>query len=137
MTKYKLDVEALVSWINEVNELLRSGAILVVEGRNDLSSLRNLGVYGNIITVNEIKSLIISRSDLIGYIFILLTDFDDEGIKIHNMLKSELQSKGAKVVERVRKGYRRIGLPPRVEESYNFVRKRVGHWGEIRNFSLR
>ncbi len=137
MKKYKLNVEALISWISEVNELLKAGAILVVEGKKDVSSLKNLGIQDNIMTLNTLKSLMRSRSDFIGYTFILLTDFDEEGSKIYNMLKNDLQSMGAKVLEGVRKGYRFVGLPPKVEESYNFVRKRVRHWREIKNFSLR
>ncbi len=137
MTRYKLDVEALIYWIREVNGLLRLGATIVVEGKNDLVSLGKLGINGRMITLHELKRSIRSGEDLAGQSFMLLFDFDEEGHHIHKEIKRELQARGAVVLDHIRKGYRCLGLPPNVEESYSYVVKRVRHWREIRNFSLR
>ncbi len=131
-----MDVEGLVSWIREVNLMLMQGVTLIVEGINDVKSLRRLGVKGKIITINSVKKEIIN-GDISGKIFIILTDFDEEGIKIHDYLAREFRSRGALVLDRIRKGYRSLGLPSRIEESYSYVNKRVKHWREIKSFVLR
>ncbi|HIE22803.1 MAG TPA: hypothetical protein EYP68_01050 [Candidatus Korarchaeota archaeon] len=123
----KEELEKIIDWAKTLSELAEeNGCTIIVEGLRDMKSLTSLGVRGNFKFVREIiKSLKEgAQDDFCGQTYILLTDFDKEGKFLHLYLKTMLNSLGARVIEWPRARYLALGLPPRIEEAYNFVTRR-------------
>lgn len=69
------------------------GAVIVVEGRNDVSALRNLGICGEIVPLNG-RSLL-HFADTIACTYdsvIVLTDWDRRGGKLSSQIVEYLRS---------------------------------------------
>ena len=116
-----------MNWAKALSELAEEeSCTIIVEGQRDMSSLRSLGVKGNYEFVREIiQSLKEGLQDKFnGHTYVILTDFDREGKLLHLNLKTMLSSLGAKIIEWPRARYLKLGLPPKIEEAYNFVSKR-------------
>ncbi len=121
------ELEIIMDWAKALSELAEENdCTIVVEGPRDMQSLTSMGVRGHFKFVREIiKSLKEGvQDDFCGQTYILLTDFDKEGKFLHLYLKATLNSLGARVIEWPRIRYLSLGLPPRIEEAYNFVRRR-------------
>jgi len=125
LTKEKL--EKIINWTKALSELAEEEkCTIIVEGQKDMNSLRSLGVRGNYEFVREIMQSLREglQDEFNGRTYIILTDFDREGKLLHLNLKTMLSSLGAKIVEWPRTRYLKLGLPPKIEEAYNFVIKR-------------
>ncbi len=119
MARQTPDPEALRRWARVLTEeSLRGGVRIIVEGRRDAEALESLGVRGRFMTVREIEQRI--RRDgspaVCGNSYVILTDFDSEGMEIRARLESELSMLGATIVRWPVAEYLRLRLPTRVEE---------------------
>ena len=91
--------------------------LIIVEGKRDVSVLRNLGVEAPIIkTQSRLPRLdmiekIVSETREEGQVLIL-TDYDKEGKEICSFIEKGLELKGVKVLKRERR----------------MIRKQMGHW---------
>ncbi len=125
LTKEKL--EEIIDWTKALSKLAEDeSCTIIVEGQKDMNSLKSLGVKANYESVREIiqslkKGL---QDEFNGHSYVILTDFDKEGKLLHLHLKTMLTSLGAKIIEWPRIRYLKIGLPPKIEEAYNFVIER-------------
>jgi len=123
----KRQIEGIMNWVKALSELAAAyDCTIIVEGQKDLKSLQSLGVRGNFEFVREIIRGLKegSQDDFNGHAYVILTDFDREGRLLHLDLKTMLTSLGARVIEWPRVRYSELGLPPRIEEAYNFVKRR-------------
>lgn len=121
------ELEKIGEWVDSLSDLSeREGYVIVVEGRRDRESLSSLGVRGRFeLLWRLLKRIRRGDEGTFSRGYVILTDFDAEGRVIHDRLKEDLASRGAKVAEWPRIRYRKLGLPPKVEEAYPFVRNRV------------
>jgi len=92
----KLSVEAylkLKAAIDELIERSENGAVIVVEGINDVKALRRLGVRGEIVTSSNH-----SNAELVDFIgcrdVIIMTDWDKKGEALKNDLVVKFSSWG-------------------------------------------
>lgn len=125
LTKEKL--EEIIDWAKTLSELAeKESCTIIVEGQRDMYSLKSLGVKGNYEFVREIIQSLKEglQDEFNGNTYVILTDFDREGKILHLNLKTVLSSLGAKIIEWPRTRYLKLGLPPKIEEAYNFVSKR-------------
>ncbi len=123
-----------ISWIEKLNAFATSPDVeVVVEGPRDVNSLQDLGVKANFcFAIDLIKDLKeVGERRVYGKTFIILTDFDREGIQLYKKLKSEITELGGKVEELPRREYKKFGFPPMIEELSSFVKGRVGCWDRI------
>lgn len=79
--------------LRELNKRSENGAVIIVEGPGDVSSLRNLGIGGDIVTSSNIPDahLVdgIGKKDVI-----ILTDCDRRGEAIEKSLMNKFSSWG-------------------------------------------
>ncbi|GEM_PF-1101772 len=125
LTKEKL--EEIDAWVRALSKLAReNNCSIIVEGQKDMKSLMSLGVRGNFKFVREVMKNLREglQDEFNGRTYTILTDFDKEGKHLHLNLKTMLTSLGAKVVEWPRTRYLKLGLPPKIEEAFNFVDRR-------------
>jgi len=102
MNPRKLD--SLIEAINKLRELSQDMPV-IVEGKKDERSLRELSVEGEIFKVQSAPSLV-EFSDSIANRYrevVLFTDLDPAGKKIGRVVKKYLTDKGVKVNERIAK----------------------------------
>jgi len=92
----KLSVEAyskLKAAIDELIERSENGAVIIVEGINDVKALRELGVRGEIVTSSNH-----SNAELVDFIghrdVIIMTDWDKKGEALKNDLIVKFSSWG-------------------------------------------
>ncbi len=92
----KLKIEAylkLKAAIDELIERSEEGAVIVVEGKNDIRSLRRLGVRGEILTSSNHSNA--ELVDMIGCReVIILTDWDKKGEALKDDLVVKFSSWG-------------------------------------------
>jgi len=91
---YKKSLEALEVSIVELIEENKKIPI-IVEGEKDVSSLKKLGISGEILTTNSGLSLI-DFCDIIAKKYreiILLTDWDKKGGFLHHKIKKNLEGR--------------------------------------------
>ena len=73
-------------------------ALILVEGRRDGESLKNIGIHSEIICISQKNmydlTLDLSKKDKK---IIILTDFDSEGTKLFRNYRKELESLGANI----------------------------------------
>jgi len=88
-------LEKLEELILELRELSESGAIIVVEGRKDMESLRFLGINGEIKLASQQPLLefteLLSKS---GKKIVLLTDWDKKGRIVAGKIIKHLSAYG-------------------------------------------
>jgi 2,5-diamino-6-(ribosylamino)-4(3H)-pyrimidinone 5'-phosphate reductase len=99
---------------------------IIVEGKKDVESLRNLGIKGIISSLNG-RSI----NDLVDQFrnfskIIILTDYDSEGVKIKNKLVRNLQLEGIKTELSYYNILRKIlkGGVLQVEGLFNFIKNK-------------
>ena len=88
--------------IDEINE---SRIPVIVEGRNDVMALRNIGIEGEIIKLNTGKSIVDFCEDVAkdhGEV-ILLLDWDRKGEELTVKIRKILRSYGTKSILKYRK----------------------------------
>ncbi len=121
----------MVDWVRKLNSRASfSDVEVVIEGPRDEAALEDIGVRA-IFThasrlIRDIREL--GEVRVIDRTFIILTDFDKEGIALHDKLKRMITELGGKVDEFPRSYYKSIGLPPLVEEVGGFLKRRVVDW---------
>lgn len=101
--------------------------IIVVEGKRDERILRDLGVQSPIIRTQGA----ISRHELIEKIayassekpVLILTDFDQEGVEICNLLVKSLETRGVRILRRLRLKIRKLMATLRCIEELVFLLK--------------
>jgi 5S rRNA maturation endonuclease (ribonuclease M5) len=86
-----------------VDKLNKSVDVIIVEGKNDLITLRRMGVNKDIITLNKINTY-----DLQGKKILVLTDFDSHGEKLNKKINKFLEINGGKVNQYYRKMFYEI-----------------------------
>jgi len=98
------EIRNLVLMINQEN------ISIIVEGRNDVLALREMGINTDIYPVKEIvRSNKCSLVEFIEYVskkskkFLILTDFDDEGKRIAKKLASLLSQRNVSLQSSLRK----------------------------------
>ncbi len=81
--------------ILELQELSDNGAIIVVEGRKDMESLRSLGIIGDIKLATQKPLLEFTESlSKSGKKIVLLTDWDTKGGMVAGKILKHLSSYG-------------------------------------------
>ncbi|MEM0351058.1 MAG: hypothetical protein QXR27_05125 [Archaeoglobaceae archaeon] len=75
--------EEVLKAIEELKEKARNGWVIVVEGNKDKNALRLLGVEGEIVVFNGFSKTV---EKLRGRKIVILTDYDEKGIKIEKGL---------------------------------------------------
>ena len=98
-------LEKLLLIIDDLKLLAEKGIPLLVEGPNDILSLKNLKINANFITVSNTPVFQIA-DDLIAENIsevILLTDFERAGRVYAKNIMKEFQSRGIKVNDMIRK----------------------------------
>ena len=85
--------------LKEINKIIESNILVIVEGKKDKNALNNLGI-------NNIKTLDRALFKIIESVneneIILLTDLDKEGRKLFNKLNYYLQRRGINVNKKLR-----------------------------------
>lgn len=75
----------MIAKLNAAN----ADAPILVEGERDVAALRELGFEGTILKLNKGDS-IVGRADELSQIYkkiILMTDWDDKGVQLHDSLR--------------------------------------------------
>ncbi|MGC8505513.1 MAG: toprim domain-containing protein [Thermoplasmata archaeon] len=98
---------------------------IVVEGRNDIMSLRSMDFKGTIIQINQGKTLVAVAEEISSRYreVIILTDFDRKGVELSSRLVTILNGHGTKVDSEFSKYIRRNLQIRTVEEIPAAVRK--------------
>ncbi|MEM2123215.1 MAG: toprim domain-containing protein [Candidatus Bathyarchaeia archaeon] len=102
--------EGLTKAIQDLRDRSNEGIPIIVEGRNDADSLKEMGIKGRIL---KIKGSSMCLHDFIYSLrseeeAIILTDFDREGDEIASELTEELTGIGVKADNRIRRRIKRL-----------------------------
>lgn len=134
---YRIDKMADV--ITGLSELSSSGVPILVEGKRDEGALKELGVKGRIIRVNQYRKRLFELSEeLCSYkSVVILTDFDKEGEDLAQEIERQLHLWGVKTImrEKVRTG---VGWATKQIEGLNKVKgvqEKLNNWQFIMNSS--
>ena len=127
--KRKEYFEKLIEIIEELKEESKKGTPLLVEGKNDILSLKNLGIDGYFIKVSNTPFFEIA-DELVKHNIkevILLTDFDKAGRDYAKEIIKEFQSRGIKVNNEIRKNILRYshGDLKDIEGLYTYLKNKV------------
>jgi 5S rRNA maturation endonuclease (ribonuclease M5) len=87
-------VQFLVSFVDELNELSKDGAVVLVEGPRDSSALKDLGYTGRVLTRISLSPPRIDASLRGVSSVIILTDMDQEGRRLASKFIRFLQTLG-------------------------------------------
>ncbi len=88
-------LEKLEEIILELKELVKAGAIIIVEGRKDEGSLRYLGINGNIQFASQQPLLDLTDSlSKTGKEIVILTDWDKKGSLVARKIIKHLSAYG-------------------------------------------
>lgn len=122
-------LEALLEIIDELKLLAEDGTPILVEGKRDIESLKNLGVRGNFILISRTPAFQIAdklKVDKISEV-ILLTDFDRAGKRYARDLFEEFQSRGIKVNNLIRNDIIKYshGDLKDIESLYAYLSRRI------------
>jgi 5S rRNA maturation endonuclease (ribonuclease M5) len=77
-------------WVDQLVQ--DNSSLMLVEGRNDIKTLNKLGI-NNVSSIDKPIYLIIENITKKNKKVIILTDFDFEGVKLHNKIKHKLNRK--------------------------------------------
>lgn len=94
--------EALKEIEEAIEKLRKSGKLVVVEGLKDRRSLVKLGLR-NIIALKKPLYAVVDEIAETAKECAILTDLDSEGKKLYGVLKKELQKRGVKIDDKLRK----------------------------------
>ena len=131
----KVLINRIVQWVGMLNaRSLLSDVEIVVEGSKDVQSLKGVGVRGKFtlasLLLRDIKNEGCQRVE--GRTFIILTDFDKEGVMLYKRLKGIITELGGKLDDFPRKQYISLKFPPLIEELESFTRRRVEDWDYLK-----
>jgi len=104
---YESDLLAEVEKLIEELRLRNSVSPIVVEGRNDVRALRNLGLQGEIISFNQGRS-IVNFTEMVSKgtdSVILLPDWDRKGRQLLNEWRRQFRSLDVKVFDELWAGF--------------------------------
>jgi 5S rRNA maturation endonuclease (ribonuclease M5) len=101
-------LDRLTKLVQRLSEQSSRGTPIIVEGRKDEESLRELGINGPILCLKAQGKSFFEFSEAIGSNrkIIVLTDFDTEGKKLAKMLVNELSKKRIKADDYI---WKRVG----------------------------
>jgi 5S rRNA maturation endonuclease (ribonuclease M5) len=101
-------LDRLTELVKRLSDQSRRGTPIVVEGRKDEGSLRELGINGPILCLKAQGKSFFEFLESIGSNrkVIVLTDFDAEGKKLAKMLVNELSKRRIKVDDSI---WRQVG----------------------------
>ncbi|UCD20712.1 MAG: toprim domain-containing protein [archaeon] len=96
--------------LEELEKIKQRNLLIIVEGKNDLAALLELGFKkNNIFVLKNGKQLQQDIEEIIGILekrkeksCIILTDFDYEGKKLYHILKRNLNRNRIKVEDKIR-----------------------------------
>jgi 5S rRNA maturation endonuclease (ribonuclease M5) len=101
--------------LEELDSLLKEIAlhvsVVVVEGQRDVEALRSLGFEGQIEVCSHVGLSDVELCEIVALdadSVLLLTDFDEEGLLMHNRLKNLLERRGVNVEEGLRREVGRL-----------------------------
>ncbi|MCS7143667.1 MAG: hypothetical protein NZ879_01450 [Archaeoglobaceae archaeon] len=119
-------MEEILRMIEELKEKSRDGWVIVVEGIKDRNALRMLGIEGEIVIFSGFLS---TAERLKGKNVVILTDFDERGIKIEKGLMKVLTGYGKADVSIKKRIFHYLKKDvTKVEEIYTYFR-REGYGG--------
>ena len=99
-----------------LNEMEDNGAIFIVEGKNDKRALEHL----NIKNILEISGKQLDKvADIVKNKWetaVILTDYDEEGMKQYDRLKKLLITNDIKIDDEIRRNFKRTFLINKIEE---------------------
>ncbi len=131
----KILMRKIIQWIDTLNNRASYPDVeIVVEGARDIEALRGIGIRGKF----TLASLLLREIKNEGYervndkTFIILTDFDKEGISLYKKLKRTITELGGRIDDFPRKQYASLKFPPLIEELESFTRRRVENWDYLR-----
>ena len=92
------EVQNLQKFVNMLNEESNNGAVVVVEGKRDVSALLSVGFNGNVVTLNNFKGVngLVDNLDKVSKV-ILMLDMDPKGKYLTHKILKLLQYKGKNV----------------------------------------
>ena len=92
------EVQNLQKFVNMLNEESNNGAVVVVEGKRDVSALLSVGFNGNVVTLNNFKGVngLVDNLDKVSKV-ILMLDMDPKGKYLTHKILKLLQCKGKNV----------------------------------------
>ncbi|MCL5782905.1 MAG: hypothetical protein M1476_03230 [Candidatus Thermoplasmatota archaeon] len=118
--------ESKVLKVLEKYRVKNASVPIIVEGKNDLQCLREIGFPGEIIIINSGNGLV-SFSEKLSQIHrevILLTDFDRKGVELKNSLRAYMHGSGCTVDTYLWEIIRRY-VPVRTVEELPFAVRRI------------
>jgi len=132
-------LKSLMEWRDRISMRASSETVeIVVEGPKDKEALSLLGIKANYTyagsLLRDVREL--GERRVRGRTFIIMTDFDKEGMKIYGKLKTILTQYGGKLDEGPRNEYRRRGFPKLIEELRGFLERRFPDWDLLLNSQL-
>ncbi|AEK20369.1 hypothetical protein MMMIC1C10_03790 [Methanococcus maripaludis] len=133
-------LEKLLLIIDDLKSLAENGIPILVEGPNDILSLKNLKIRANFITVSNTPVFQIADDLITKNIseVILLTDFDRAGREYAKNIMEEFQSRGIKVNNLIRKEilkYSRGDLKD-IESLYPYISRRINFNSDLSDIML-
>lgn len=130
-------LERLLEIIEEYRQK-NSESPIVVEGRNDVRSLRKLGFLGDIVCINSGQSLVNLVEDLArrNDEVIVLTDFDRTGEILKDKLCNYVQAQGKMADLYLWNYIRSMGIATSIEEVHGAVVKMVEKSMNVKTISM-
>ncbi|MFZ3383419.1 MAG: toprim domain-containing protein [Candidatus Methanoperedens sp.] len=119
-------LEKLEEIILELKELVKAGAIIIVEGRKDAGSLRYLGINGDIQFASQQPLLDLTDSlSKTGKEIVILTDWDKKGSLVARKIIKHLSAYGIVPNTKIRLKLRSLSKKriKDVESLNNYVNK--------------
>ncbi|MDG6220459.1 MAG: topoisomerase [Candidatus Thermoplasmatota archaeon] len=123
-------LEDLERWLEDIK---KEPGPIVVEGSKDIEALRNLGIGGEILKINQGDSMVVFCERLAGRErVIVLTDWDRKGGHLARILSEGLQANGVKYDMEYRARLSRIVKRDikDVEGVYSHYHRLKTEWGE-------
>ena len=95
-------IDMIIEVIMELSELSSSGVPILVEGKRDEKALKELGVDGRIIRLNQFRKRLFELSEELSSFkcVIILTDFDKEGEDLAEEIGRQVQHWGVQTIMR-------------------------------------
>jgi len=93
--KLKAELEEIITTLEKLRNDADEATVILVEGQKDKRALKQLGVTGRILSLQEFRKEI--QTYLNAERVILLLDFDEEGMSMYKRLKTRLEQQGFRV----------------------------------------
>ena len=111
MKKIRRQKEALEKLILLITEINMYIDVVIVEGPRDVESIRSLGCGAKIEVLNQVKKSDFDLAEQISSKFrrvLVLTDFDEAGLKLNQKFSSLLERNGTTVETGIRHRFGRL-----------------------------